>query len=243
MRPPKAVNNSVDLGISNSELPSKLFAAMTGIGKPTNLNYLFIGKYSSAVLHAFCISFATFLHHILHIVFRRANKEVRGITAKWRVAFVANKQAFWDGAIGQLVGDSMRRKMLAIIVLEFAVSLNNGGLPQPTVIFSEDVNVRPKAWSKGYFKTLGVMTRNIFSLTTRLFGYFERLTTTTLTQRGKMKFELREARGMILHVNSPFVTLTTPQDGSTHRCGKFMPLFLPYFTTFERVQQLNGGAA
>jgi hypothetical protein len=32
--------------------------------------------------------------------------------------------------------------------------------------------------------------------------------------------------GMLHHVNSPFVTLTTPRDDSTHRRGNYFPAFI-----------------
>lgn len=209
----------------------------------TNLAHLGFGQNMSTVLFALYVTFATFLYHVLCIVFGRPREEMGRIAAKWRVASMTAQHFIGNWAIGQFIGDSMRRKHLAIITLKLPVTLHRRGLPQPAIIGAAFIDMRPEAFSEWNFQTFGVMTRKITGLASCAFRYTNGLTTATLTQWGKMEFRLRGMRGMIGHGGdaSNIVAMTAVVFSAL--CGQLLRLFLPYFSTFERVQQPIGGAA
>lgn len=70
----------------------------------------------------------------------------------------------------------------------------------------------------------------------------ERASIKILPEAVRWGWVARIARGMILHVNSPFATLTTPEDGSTHRSGNsigFYPSILPHLNECFHVSRLT----
>jgi hypothetical protein len=71
--------------------------------------------------------------------------------------------------------------------------------PQPTIIRAALVDLFPE--------TLGECSRFIVTVNKAIT---DRLTAATFTEFGKFKLKLGGLWGMLGHVNSPFVTLTTP---------------------------------
>lgn len=53
-------------------------------------------------------TFPALLHHVIRVVLMSANKEMLRVDARWIVALMAGQQAFWDGAVCNLIAKARR---------------------------------------------------------------------------------------------------------------------------------------
>ena len=183
-----------------------------------------------------------FLSHILQVFLECSKEKVVGIYAFWIVALMANAHVIWNWPDVQFVGNAMSLSALIATQLDLPIAFAvKCALPLPTIIRAALIYFFPEAFSQWAMRRW-LVTANILTLPARKLRWRDFLTTATFTQNEERELQLRVTRGMLCHVNSPFATLTTPRDDSTHRRGNFIGLTLLHFSTFERVNQPIGGA-
>lgn len=198
------------------------------------------GVREPALRVALAVRVSSLLNHIVMVVLVCAKKQVARIDAFGVITMMANAHITCYGTVHQFVSNAVRLTALVASQLDLSIAFAiKRASPLPATRAQSKTNGAvlidffPKSLSQRAMRRW-LMTANIFTLPTWKLWWRNFLTTATFTQN--------EGRDMITHVNSPFTTLTTPQDGSTHRCGNFVRLLLDYFSTNERDLQSVGGA-
>jgi hypothetical protein len=177
------------------------------------------------------------LAHVAQVVLQRAKEEMGGIYAARVVADVAHRHIIGAFPVVKFIRHTMRATAFVATQLDLPVALSvKRALPLPTIIRAALVNLLPETFRNGTIRG-GLMPANILTLPTRKLWWRNFLAAATFAKNGEFKSQLRVARGMIAHVNSPFTTLTTPRDDSSHRRGNFIGLLLDHSSTFGRVAQ------
>lgn len=186
------------------------------------------GKFYAWCAFPACLSILRNL--IYHVVCVRAKKEVRGIAAGRVVAAMKHSHSLRNVAMRYFISGAVSTNIRAVLARHLYSAVTFGflvALPLPTVIRAKNTNARPQTFRQWLGRLIAKlmtgdesdwfaldMAESLAVLLSQV-GFLS-ATAVAITVRDFV-------RGMILHVNSPFLTLTTPQDGSTHRCGNYIP--------------------
>lgn len=150
MFPFLARKDAGDSSTGDAKLSPQFFVGdIAGSVKVSNLQHLIAGQLCLAMCNAFLFGLAILAIAIRAVFSLSAKKQVGWIATQWGIAVMAAKHTFWYRAVGQFVGNAVRRVHLAVIALEFAVAFDDRGLPQPTVIGAKNIYMRPEALCKG----------------------------------------------------------------------------------------------
>lgn len=136
--PELACPNATDRSRVNAELQGELRTGLTLSKSNANRPHLLRGKLRvGALLSAQPTTHVTLGTCVGHVVRRRAQEEVSGVTARWVVAVVTDKQPVGDRAVRQLPRNSMRLPPV-LAYLEPSVGLEPrttpGALPKPAAL-------------------------------------------------------------------------------------------------------------
>lgn len=195
-----------------------------------HLAHLRLGKFCLPI--PFTEALPTLIYHISMIVLDRAKEEMVRVNTGTIVTFMKCTKAIWYWAEVQLPTHAMSAGVMSrsIMCVDYSIAIRGTSLPNPTFIRRASGNVVPE--TDRYWYTL-VMTddkanRHSFdkiSSTASHIGNWRREPTTAQAKSRRIrarftewKFELKGIRVMLRHVNSPFLTLTTPPSDS-RRCG------------------------
>jgi hypothetical protein len=77
-----------------------------------------------------------------------SHKKVVGVAASPNITFVANKKSFRDGAYSQFVGLPVSAPSLVVDSENSVPTTVCGSLPEPTVIRSSHIHIRPESLGK-----------------------------------------------------------------------------------------------
>lgn len=105
----------------------------------------------------------------------------------------------------------------AILIQAISVPVS-WATPQPATIIGLLVYSTPESLKEWAFE-IRIVAYGIFSLMPIAWRRGNALSTAAFTKFGKGKLGLDKLWGMLLHSNSPFVTLLKPADGSNRRAG------------------------
>lgn len=188
------------------------------------LNNLFVGEFRMWMRFAALLPILG--NFVCHVVSTRTKKEMGWIAARRIVARVANDKAIWNWAKCQFVGKAVRNGSLSATTdMDISVAeVARTALPLPTIVGAEYLHLRPEAIF--YREKAGIVSVDKpkwFALDMAASVFVSLGNRGLLTATAVAITVGNVVRGMILHVNSPFSTLTTPQDDSTHRCGNSLP--------------------
>lgn len=192
----------------------------------TRLYDLLLGKFGGRMV--FAMIMATLRYLVGNVVCMCSGKKMRWVTARRIVTLMTNYGFAGDWAIGQFVSNAVRQKSGAALFANAYPAIAKialGTLPFPTVNRPKRLNLQPKAfseWLKSGVVSVDVVQWLALDPSATLIGCVSYARFLSATTAAITVWDF--VRGMILHVNSPFLTLTTPQDGSTHRCGNYLPV-------------------
>lgn len=179
----------------------------------------------------FAMIMTTLRYLVGNVVCMCSGKKMSGVTARRIVTLMTNYDFAGDWAIGQFISNAVRQKSGTALFANAYPAIARialGTLPFPTVIRPKHLNLQPKAfseWLKPGVVSIDVVqwfASNPSAAFIGCVGYACLLSASTMAIT-VWDFVGGFVRGMILHVNSPFLTLTTPRDGSTHRRGNYLP--------------------
>lgn len=211
---------------------------------------------SNLVLRKFCgVDVTTFerlastlLLSVNGVIAVCSKPEMRRIYAISDVTCVANQYAIWDRAIMQFIRKTMCAHLFywmrkAKLPVSSACNCSD---PQPAFVRAALIYGVPKAF---YGRKTSMMTRskmnrlpfNVSALAIVFIGdaYFSTAATFAITVGDffEGKLELDQLWGMLWHVNSPFMTLTTPRDAC--KASPWQLYFCPDYSTERRNIQLD----
>lgn len=167
-------------------------------------------------------------HHICHIGSVVTQKETVRITTGGIVTFMQNHIFFGNGAKVDFPREAMGTYRRAIHSQHSISLLVPASLPLPALVKHARGYVPPKTHYRRDVGSMSLDKADRFALDPSIFrscfiGNAYGLTATAVAI-AIGNFLRGFVRGMILHVNSPFVTLTKPPDGSNRRGGNLFPL-------------------
>lgn len=181
--------------------------------------------------------------HIPHIVCVSSEKEMAWIDTGSNVAMMKNVKAIGDGANMNLIRKAMRLDCRSRDS-QRSIAIHCAACPQPAFIWAALVYFLPEALQNGATAMMPTQKAIGFTFYQSLIGFvilvyacFLSATTVAITVWNfKCRImgracEKRELWGMLLHVNSPFMTLTTPRDDSSHRLGNSIGCYSFNFST------------
>lgn len=201
-----------------------------------NLNYIAFDQLSTRVSLTDHSGLPAFLFAIVHVVFVRAKKEVCRIDTAGIVAFMKAIKTSRDCAVMKLIRKTMGQSRL-VLHFECAIALAVGSCrPLPAFVGAALANFGPESFLRrsSLNSHLAAMTGQeahgvAFAVTASFRSHFSDWS--GITAAAFAEFYRGLVRGMIVHVNSPFMTLTTPPDGSNRRGGNFIDCYSFNYTT------------
>jgi len=129
--------------LRNCKSTGKLTLRNTLLKQRQNRSDFKISKLRIAV--SFPNGHAAFLHRVAKIVFGGAKKQMIGIAARTKIAFVTYMQSIRNWTENQFVSDPMGCDKSPVIESEHSVTIILNHFPRPTVRFGTDFNFGPKA--------------------------------------------------------------------------------------------------
>jgi hypothetical protein len=212
MNPMLTMDNSGDRRLADAKASREFGQCDTFPVKAAHVSDILFRDFSPAVAFTararhkarpWSASLPTFVHHVLGVVFVRAEKQVVRVDAVAHVAPVTDKQAVRDGANKQGIGKSVSRPYLALMVRP-SMSSRRSASPEPATISLLDL--RPEAAIQ---RGLGLMPEDttkrltllMAELRVRLFGEGRRLTTPALTELRCWGIEINRQLLYVIHVS------------------------------------------
>lgn len=207
----------------NTELHRDLLIWHTFCAHFANQANAILGELGLSQLLAIWLS--ALCNFVCNILLMRSQKEMGRIDATWIIALMTDLHSVWNLTIMEFIRKTMGAHLPKIITLlkpNGQVAISGFGfcrLPLPTIVRAALVNMFPKT-----SLVIAVSISGCVAWKVAVARIIDRLIATTHAKFWGL--EMGRDWGMILHVNSPFTTLTTPQDGSTHRCGNYLLAFI-----------------
>ena len=171
------------------------------------LDNLFVSKFGTGMIHTVVVTI--FCNLIRHIISMRSEKQMTRVAARRIVAFMANYHFVGDRAVGEFIGNTMRKSRFSGALSDANPAISGfefGCLPFPAIMRSALVYILPKAnfeWAKVSVMTADKSARFSFNPTASSIianRYFSFLSATAVAIT-VWDFICGRVRGMLIHVN------------------------------------------
>lgn len=164
MSPVSALNDTTYLRVANAEqvrdvvagVPTRVQGAdvADALGVQLGFDISLASRRVQDKLRAMARRASALAHLVPHVVFCRADEQVRGIAARRVIAVMAHVQSRIEGAIRQPVGHAVRSGCMhlstgvSVIGLPVALRVSSGGSPEPAVLVTTTGHMCPEIWRK-----------------------------------------------------------------------------------------------